>query len=221
MISNMLLYLPGTLRELRLKVNLIWSSSAAASDPRSHTLWSCPPSSWQHTHTSVRNYRQGVFTSMLQPPFTNSITYSVQVGVGIGVQGGKGLCSPPVRSDKEYLMLVYSRPLILLFWREKKKKKKHRMVGDNSRKKKKAQMKKWGVVCTPAPPLCVSAMFLYSAVRPYRWIGTAPRSAPSPSAENEPSGWFLAHRCHSPPLQHENNISHRLLHSVWTYCVNP
>lgn len=44
-----------------------------------------------------------------------SVAYSVQVGVGIGVQGGKGLCSPPVRSDSEYLMLVYSRPLILLF----------------------------------------------------------------------------------------------------------
>lgn len=55
--------------------------------------------------------------SLLQEPFTNSITHSVQVGVGRGVQGGKGLCSPPVRSDKEYLMLVYSRPLILLFCR--------------------------------------------------------------------------------------------------------
>jgi hypothetical protein len=36
------------------------------------------------------------------------------MGVGIGVQGGRGLCSP-VRSSIEYLMLVYSRPLILLF----------------------------------------------------------------------------------------------------------
>lgn len=53
---------------------------------------------------------------LLQWPFTDSSTYSVHVGVGIGVQGGKGLCSPPVRSDKEYLMLVYSRPLILLFY---------------------------------------------------------------------------------------------------------
>lgn len=50
----------------------------------------------------------------------DGFTYSVQVGVGIGVQGGKGLCSPPVRSDKEYLMLVYSRPLILLFCREER-----------------------------------------------------------------------------------------------------
>lgn len=53
---------------------------------------------------------------LLQWPFTVGSTYSVHVGVGIGVQGGKGLCSPPVRSDKEYLMLVYSRPLILLFY---------------------------------------------------------------------------------------------------------
>ena len=52
-----------------------------------------------------------------QPVFALSTTHSVQVGVGIGVQGGKGLCSPPVRSDKEYLMFVYSRPLILLFCR--------------------------------------------------------------------------------------------------------
>lgn len=44
-----------------------------------------------------------------------SATHSVHVGVGMGVQGGKGLCSPPVRSDREYLMFVYSRPLILLF----------------------------------------------------------------------------------------------------------
>ena len=43
--------------------------------------------------------------------------------MGMGVQGDRGLCSPPVRSDKEYFMLVYSRPLILLFcWQEKRKK---------------------------------------------------------------------------------------------------
>lgn len=48
-------------------------------------------------------------------------TYSVHVGVGIGVHGGRGLCSPPVRSDKEYLMFVYSRPLILLFCGEGKR----------------------------------------------------------------------------------------------------
>lgn len=29
------------------KVNLIWSSSVAASAPHFHTPWSCPPSSWQ------------------------------------------------------------------------------------------------------------------------------------------------------------------------------
>lgn len=126
------------------------------------------------------------------------------MGVGIGVQGGNGLCSPPLRSDKEYLMLVYSRPLILLFCR-----------GENTGKvkrwehKKKATMKKCGVICcTPVPPLCVSAMFLCSAVQPYRWICTAPQSAPSQIAENEPSGWSLERRCRSPPLQRENNISH-------------
>lgn len=46
---------------------------------------------------------------------TDEGTHSAQVGVG--VQGGSGLWSPPVRSDREYLMLVYSRPLILLFWK--------------------------------------------------------------------------------------------------------
>ena len=45
-------------------------------------------------------------------------THSVQMGVGIGVQGGRGLCSPLVRSSIEYLMLVYSRPLILLFCKD-------------------------------------------------------------------------------------------------------
>ena len=43
------------------------------------------------------------------------LTHSGQVG--IGVQGGSGLWSPPDRSDREYLMLVYSRPLILLFYK--------------------------------------------------------------------------------------------------------
>lgn len=40
-------------------------------------------------------------------------THSAQVGVG--VQGGSGLWSPPLKSVSEYLILVYSRPLILLF----------------------------------------------------------------------------------------------------------
>lgn len=73
----------------------------------------------------MRNYRRGFLdkwfqcnTKQLQ---LQQCTHSVQVGVGIGVQGGRGLCSPPVRSDKEYLMLVYSRPLILLFCRVEKR----------------------------------------------------------------------------------------------------
>lgn len=40
-------------------------------------------------------------------------TYSGHVGVG--VQGGRGLWSPLVWSDKEYLMFVYSWPFLLLF----------------------------------------------------------------------------------------------------------
>ena len=50
------LNLPGTDRAPGSKVNLICSSSAAASGPRSHTLWSCPPSSCQHTHTHTHTH---------------------------------------------------------------------------------------------------------------------------------------------------------------------
>ena len=140
----------------------------------------------------------------------SSITHSVQVGVGIGVQGGKGLCSPPVRSDKEYLMLVYSRPLILLFCRgEENRGQLETGAGD-----KKPEMKTGSVFCcTPAPPRCVSAAFLCSAEPPCRWICTAPRSAPSQSAENEPSGWSLARRCRSPPLTQEKQSNQVF---IWT-----
>lgn len=57
----------------------------------------------------------------LYPDQTNrwKATHSAQVGVG--VQGGSGLWSPPLRSVSEYLILVYSRPLILLFWNEEAK----------------------------------------------------------------------------------------------------
>lgn len=137
------------------------------------------------------------------------------MGVGIGVQGGKGLCSPPVRSDKEYLMLVYSRPLILLFCRGEENRGRLETGADN----KKAEMKTGGVLCcTPAPPRCVSAVFLCSAEPPCRWICTAPRSAPSQSAENEPSGWSLARRCHSPPLKQQKQYFYKLSHQdfIWT-----
>lgn len=155
----------------------------------------------------MRTYRQAspnkdAKSQCQQSPLTDSITYSVHVGVGIGVQGGKGLCSPPVRSDKEYLMLVYSRPLILLFCGGENRPRLETVAGEKKHKW-------WNVFCcTPVPPRCVSATFLCSAAQPCRWICTGPQSAPSQSAENEPSGWSLAHRCHSPPLQHENSILH-------------
>lgn len=190
--------LPGTNRALQSKLNLICSSSAAAWAQRSHKPWSCPPSSCQHTQSLKPSEQQN---SQQMCPAGRS--YSVQVGVGIGVQGGKGLCSPPLRSDKEYLMLVYSRPLILLFcggpndWGLRRKG--GHLGGDF-----------W---CTPALPRYASAEFLCSAARPCRWTCTGLQSAPSQTAGNEPSGWSLAHRCRNPPLL-DSMVNIRLITSL-------
>lgn len=178
--------------------SLICSSSAAASAPRSRKPWSCPPSSWQRTHS---------LTSPQSPDSQQMLSgcgsYSVQVGVGMGVQGGRGLCSPPVRSDKEYLMLVYSRPLILLF-----------CGGCNNWGLRTWGGNLWGVIWrAPALPRYASAKFLCSAGQPCRWTCTGLQSAPSQSAETGPSGWSLARRCHSPPLRRSSpNVS---LPSPW------
>lgn len=129
----------------------------------------------------------------------------MQTGVGLGEQSGKGLCSPPDRSDNEYLMLVYSRPLILLFCGRGEER--TQIVTANSRGGWRRSRDATG--CTPAPPRCASAAFLCSAARPCRWTGTVPRSAPSPSAGSEPSGWSSARRCHSPPLRWDGDTFRR------------
>lgn len=151
----------------------------------------------------------------LYPDQTNrwKATHSAQVGVG--VQGGSGLWSPPLRSVSEYLILVYSRPLILLFWNEEAKTSQDKSATVTQRHRRSwcwfhMAAWKWNVTLTgssktdeynpPAPPLCGAAVSLCNAELPCRWSGTGPQSAPFLSAVTAPSGSSWAHQYHSPLL---------------------
>lgn len=176
------------------KVNLIWSSSVAASAPHFHTPWSCPPSSWQQIQIKKKLSMLSLQGFKCHRSFKRHLLCAGGSRNRSARRQRALLSSSQVRQRVLNVCVLTSLNLTFL-WRRKQ-------MNGISESRSEVKNKKTNC-CVPALLLCASAMFLCSAVQPCRWICIVPQSAPSQNAENEPSVWSSAHQCHSPLLHQE------------------